>query len=329
MMSSERPLPSSHSGARRPGGTTRVWRLLPLTALAVLLASHALADAPERVGSLYPTICEGALRDAVVADLPEAVIASFYDSVITQADLANEIAGMNASDRAQAAKYPVHALQKMLTDRLIAREADDWARRSGRSGSRDDLVSAYIQASLPPVEVTEAEARTFYSEHAGMFGDAAFEQLKDFVVSVLRDEKMLDAEAELKNTLGKRHQIKVSASWIKTQSEKWAANPVEQARAAGRPTLAVFSVVGCCDRMFPVVSILRSRYGEAAGFVFVNIQEEQLLQDLYGVRAIPVSIFYDAGGAEVYRHKGVLTVKDVLKKFSEHGVVLNAGSDDG
>lgn len=328
MMGARRP-GSPHLGAGRPRAATRVWRLFVPAACAILLASHSLADAPERVGTLYPTICSGALRDAVVADLPDGVIASFYDTSIAQADLAKEIAGMNASDRGQAEKYPVHTVQRMLTNRLIAIEASDWARKNGRSGSADDLVSAYINAGLPAIEVTEEESRTFFTEHANMFGDATFEQLKGFVVSMIREEKLLDAEDDLKRTLGKRHQIKVSASWIKAQSEKWAENPVEQARTSGKPTLAVFSVVGCCDRMLPVVSILRGKYGAAAGFVFVNIQEEPVLQELYGVRAIPVSILYDAAGVEVYRHKGIMTVKDVLNKFSEHGIVLNAGSGNG
>jgi hypothetical protein len=302
-------------------------RMLGLLAVLVLLwVAPATADeAPKTVASVYPSICAGALRDAILSDLGEGVIAECEDIKVTAKDIEDETAKSPEYTRGQIRKYPVHVLEQTVIKRLIAKEARDWTKKNGKSAAGDTAASAYVSSQVPEISVTDAEAREFYAEHASMFGGASFEQTKDLVVGVVREEKTSDAQDRFKHLVGKRHAIRVSSSWMRPQGEKWSQNPVEKARLSGRPTFVVFSVVGCCDRMHPVVEIVSRRYAETLNVVFVNISEEEVLSSIYGVSAIPVEIFYDASGREVFRYRRAMSVKDVVEKFKELGVALGTG----
>lgn len=293
-----------------------------LAVLALLSVAPGTADqAPRTVASVYPSICAGALRDAILSDLGDGVIAECEDIKVSTKDVENEIAATPEHTREQVRKYPVHALEQTVIKRLIAKEAQDWASKNGKSVAGDAAVNAYLSSQVPETSVTDAEAREFYAEHANMFAGAPFEQIRGLVISLLRDEKTTEARDRFKHAAGKRHSIRVSSSWIKAQSEKWLQNPVEKARTSGKPTLVVFSVIGCCDRMAPVIETVRDKYAEALNVVFVNVSQEEVLAGIYGVSAVPVEVFYDADGREVFRNKRSMSVKDVTEKLKELGMV--------
>jgi len=302
-------------------------RMLGLLAVLVLqlVAPATAGDDPRTVASLYPSICAGALRDAILSDLGDGVIAECEDIKVTAKDIEDEIAKTPEYTREQVRKYPVYVLEQTVIKKLIAKEALDWAKKNGKSATGDAAVSDYVSSQVPEISVTDAEVREFYAEHANMFGGASFERIKDVVASVVRDEKTMEVRDQFKNSVGKRHSIRVSYSWMKAQSEKWSRNLIEKARTSGKPTLVVFSVIGCCDRMRPVVETVRGKYSDMLNVVFVNISEEEVLSSIYGVSAIPVEIFYDANGNEVFRNKRAMSVKDVIEKFRQLGVALGTG----
>ncbi len=294
--------------------------------LALVSVAPATANETRRtVASVYPSICAGALRNAILSDLKDGVIAECEDIKITAKDIEDEIAKSPEHKREQVRKYPVHVLEQTLIKRLIAKEAKEWAKKNGKSDTGDAAVSAYLSFQVPEPSVTEEEAREFYEEHAAMFGEISFEQIKDAVISVVRDEKASEAQDRFKHDVGKRHAIRVSSSWMKTQGDKWSKNPVEKARLSGKPTLVVFSVIGCCDRMLPVVELVRHSYADSLNVVFVNVSEEEVLSSIYGVRGIPVEIFYDAKGREVFRSNRSMSIKDVVDKLREMGVTVGGG----
>lgn len=296
-------------------------RMLGLLAvLALLSVTPAAADeARKTVGFVYPSICAGALRDALLSDLGDGVIAECEDIRVTAKGIEDEIAKSPEYTREQVRKYPVHVLEQTVIKRLIAKEAQDWTKKNGKSAAGDAAVDAYVSSQAPETGVTDAEARKFYADHANMFGGASFEQIRDAVISVVREEKSSEARDRFRHMVGKRHSIKVSSSWMKAQGEKWSRNPVEKARLSGKPTLVVFSVIGCCDRMRPVIETVRGKYADTLNVVFVNTSEEEVLSSIYGVRSIPVEIFYDAAGKEVFRNSQAMSVEDVVEKFRELG----------
>jgi thioredoxin 1 len=54
--------------------------------------------------------------------------------------------------------------------------------------------------------------------------------------------------------------------------------------------------------------------------VFVHVRENQILGARYGVQSIPVQVFFDKNGEEVFRHVGFYAQKEVLKQLARLGV---------
>jgi len=62
---------------------------------------------------------------------------------------------------------------------------------------------------------------------------------------------------------------------------------------------------------------------QAAGHpnvLFVHVREEQVLAARYGVQSIPVQVFFDKDGREVFRHVGFFPQEELEKKLAEMGV---------
>jgi len=301
--------------------------LVAITLIAVAVSCSAADTVATTVASEYPDMCSGAMRDADFADLPDGVVAQCESVTVTQKDLDAQIGKLTGSIRDQSRKYPVYTLEQYITKRLMLIEAKDWAKGIGSKESLDDqLIQSYLAAKTPKFEVSDKEAEDFYKEHVNMFNGVPYEQSKDTVVYFVRDQKTSEAQDQFTGSAGKRHKIMVSATWVRSEHERWARNPVEQARLSGKPTYVNFGVIGCCDKMNPITQALRSGYGDRLNVVFVHTGEEEVLSDLYGISAIPVQLLFDKDGKELLRHQGFLSVGQALAKFAESGIDLSKGN---
>ena len=70
----------------------------------------------------------------------------------------------------------------------------------------------------------------------------------------------------------------------------------------------------------PILETLKTKYSGRANVLFVSVQTEQILAARYGVQTIPVQVFFDAKGAEVFRHVGFWPQDQLEKKLAEMGV---------
>jgi len=52
----------------------------------------------------------------------------------------------------------------------------------------------------------------------------------------------------------------------------------------------------------------------------VHVQEEQVLAARYGIESIPVQVFFDKNGKEVFRHTGFFPQNEIEKKLTKMGV---------
>ncbi|OHB73069.1 MAG: hypothetical protein A2Z25_06720 [Planctomycetes bacterium RBG_16_55_9] len=122
--------------------------------------------------------------------------------------------------------------------------------------------------------------------------------------------------------MGKRRQIEVSASWLKTQAALAQDNPVDRARASGRASLIDFGSTGCvpCDMMAPILEVLREKYQGKVDVLFIHVGEEPILASRYGVQAIPAQIFFDKNGKEIFRHVGFFPQEQIETQLSQMGV---------
>ena len=298
-------------------------RILTALLAVFVLANHAAASdtSPRTVGSAYPYICSGALRDAELADLGGDIVAASESISVTRKDIEEQIGKAPASVRDQMRRYPVYVLEQHITRQLTMLEAGKWAKEAGRDlSSGDVLVQSYLDAQLPKLTVTDKEAEDFYKERAKLFGGLPYDRVKDAVVGFMMDEKKREAEDRFKAGVSRRHKVKVSASWLASEREKWAANPVESARVSGKPSFVNFGVIGCCDKMYPIIQDVRAAYGRKINVVFVHVGQEEVLSNLYGVSEIPVQVFFDKDGKQLFRHTGFLAKDQIAAKLSEMGV---------
>jgi thioredoxin 1 len=110
----------------------------------------------------------------------------------------------------------------------------------------------------------------------------------------------------------------VNEDWVKKESLQARDNPVDQARLSGRPSLVDFGATGCgpCDRMTPILDKLKRKYSGKLNVLFIHVHEEKILSIRYGIRSIPIQIFFDKTGKEVYRHIGFFPEAEIEKKLA-------------
>ena len=91
-----------------------------------------------------------------------------------------------------------------------------------------------------------------------------------------------------------------------------------------RPRLLDLGATTCipCKKMIPVLEELKTEYEGRLDVEFVDVWRLPGVANQYGVQSIPVQIFFDASGKEVYRHEGFFAKNDILKKWQELGVDL-------
>jgi thioredoxin-like negative regulator of GroEL len=223
--------------------------------------------------------------------------------------------------RKQVKKNKFFLLENMATEQLLLLAA----KKAGKMPQGADSMSAiqaYLQGVASKVEVSDAEAKAFYDENKAMVGGMPFEQAKPQIKQYLARQKQQDAVQEQIRTLGGRMEIRVDRAWTATQAKLAMDNPVDKARASGKPTMVEFGAHGCgpCDMMTPILETLRKKYGDKVNIVFLPVREEQLLASRYGIRSIPVQGFYDRDGKEIFRHTGFFPQEECEKWLKKAGV---------
>jgi len=90
------------------------------------------------------------------------------------------------------------------------------------------------------------------------------------------------------------------------------------------PRLMEFGRGKCeaCKALVPVLNELREQYGDKLEVVQIDIGEDPIAVQVFGIQIIPTLIFFDASGGELNRHEGFMSTDDILGKFAEYGIVL-------
>jgi thioredoxin 1 len=94
----------------------------------------------------------------------------------------------------------------------------------------------------------------------------------------------------------------------------------------GMPRLLDLGSKSCtaCTLLEPVLEELRKNYAGKLQVDFIDVWEHEQVATDYGIEIIPVQIFFDAEGQELYRHQGFISAQEVAAKFKELGIELNA-----
>jgi thioredoxin 1 len=101
-----------------------------------------------------------------------------------------------------------------------------------------------------------------------------------------------------------------------------AAGGLDDIPPRGKLSLVVLGTPICppCIRMKPVLEKLGKQYAEKAAVIPIDVSIHPEQAARFGVKAIPVEVFYDADGREVYRHVGFMSEKDIVDQFKKMGL---------
>jgi len=297
--------------------------LAAIALLSGLLPAAAVAPASSTVAAAYPLLADSPLGPAQLRDLPAGVILQAAGLTLTQKDLEAEVAKSPAAMQGQLRQSGIFLVEQMASRSLLLREAKAWGAKHGASGQAEGaVIQAYLKRQAASVVLSDAETRRFYDGNKTLFAGLPFDQVKQEIRSYLLGQKQQAAVELHVNTLVQRAEPALDRAWAQKQYRAAIDNPVDKARLSGKPTLVDFGASGCvpCDMMAPILESLRREYEGKANVIFVHVGEQQVLASRYGIRAIPVQVFFDRSGQEVSRHVGFFAEDDIKAKLREAGV---------
>ena len=222
-------------------------------------------------------------------------------------------------------KNAFFVLEQEATGKLLLKTAKQELGKENKdlaAKTDDELVKVLFENLTKDINVSDQDVEKFYKENESIFCGTPLDSVRKQIESyVLQDKKQRFADQYIQ-TLGQKIEIAVSDSWTKQQAANAKGNPLDKARAAGKPTLAIFSAASCCgpDKMIPIREALLKKYDTKINVVYIEPRKEQILAARYGIRAIPTQVFYDNTGKEFFRHSGFFSEKDISSKLNELGV---------
>jgi thiol-disulfide isomerase/thioredoxin len=282
---------------------------------------HADISGPKTVEQAYPGLASGILKGAKMVAMEKGTLLVSEGIEIRESRLKETLEKAEPKIRQELRKNLFFILEQETMKAVLVKEAiSSGAVTSGLSDT--EAIQAYLNQKFRDVQVSDEEAKTFYEANKAMVGGLPFDQVKEAIQQVLIQQKRQDAFASYLQGLGGRTAIRVNREWVKAQNALAMDNPVDKARMSEKPTIVEFGATGCipCDMMQPVLDKLRKKYPDKLNVVFVHVRENQILGARFGIQSIPVQVFYDRNGQEVFRHVGFYAEAEVLKQLAKLGV---------
>lgn len=297
---------------------------LALLTIPILAGAAGVPSTGQLVSNTYPTLTTGALAAARLTELPAGTILQSGKMKITQKDLDAEIGRAPEAVRPQLKRNLFFVLENKATRMFIEYEASIWgkANKTASGSTQDDLVKSYLSSLTSDVSVSDEELKTFFDQNKDMTGGATFDQVKGQLKEYLLGQKRQDAVNAHIASIGQRYEIDVDSAWTAKQYSAAMDNPLDKARKSGKPTMVDLGADGCrpCDMMTPILEALKKEYTGKVNVLFVHVRKEQILAARYGVQSIPVQVFFDKDGKEIFRHAGFFPKDQITAKFAEMGV---------
>ena len=76
--------------------------------------------------------------------------------------------------------------------------------------------------------------------------------------------------------------------------------------------------------MAPILDQLAVDFPGRLEVKFYDVWESPEIGKAFGIHLIPTQIFFDATGQELFRHEGYMSREDILSKWKELGVDVQA-----
>lgn len=300
--------------------------------LTVVLVSGSSAWAKEKaenpsktVQDVYPGLTSGALSMAVLKDLPEGILLKAGNVEMTSQSISKIIDSRPEQGREELKKNAFFILEQEAAGKILLDLAKKAVSQPMAETPKEDntiLQQFFEKDVFKKIEVTDQELKTFYENNKDMCGGATFEQVGTSLKEYLVSQKKQEMVTIYIQKLGSQMPIQVSKDWVEKQAVLAFDNPVDKARKSQKPSLVDFGATGCkpCDMMAPILATLKKKYEGKLNVLFIHVREEQILASRYGVQSIPIQVFYDKDGKEVFRHTGFFAQEEIEKKLKEIGV---------
>jgi len=285
-------------------------------------AAPAAASRPAVINDTYPGLASSGLTFARLADLPKGAALKAGDLTIAEKEVADQIAKAPKEVQDQLKKNAFFLLEQMATKALLLKEAKADAGKAASDADERALIQGYLGKLADKVKVSDDEVAEFYKNNKDAVGGADLDKVKPQIAQFLRQQKQQGIVTKHIKALGQRTTIEVSAPWAKEQAALAKDNPVDKVRASGKPSLVDFGSKGCrpCDMLAPILEALKTKYDGKANVLFVSVVQDQILAARYGIDSIPVQVFFDKDGKEVFRHVGFFPQEDIEKQMANMGV---------
>ncbi len=293
--------------------------ILLLLAMPLFSGAQARGDeaSPVRLSEKYPDLSRGILFQAKLESLEGDGLVRIGDKIIGRDMLARKMDEIPEEAREQAVDYVFYLLEEMVTEPILLTLI------LGRDDLPEDqrevqrLFREYISKIIDGVEISEEEARTFYDGHPQMFTDMAFEDVREELQVYLLNEKQRELWSTHVRDAGLKTSLAVNAEWVADQVVRVKDNPVDEARANDKPTLAVFTADWCpaCKQLKPVLESIQEKYEGKVTVVVVDTDEAGFLAKRYEVSGIPLLVFFGKDGAELERHAGFIEEDALVTKL--------------
>lgn len=296
--------------------------LVSLTSAVILALPGAFirgGDAPPTMEAAYPGLATGVLAPAVLGELPKGLLLRAGDVEVTEQALDELIAKSPRKVREELRKNTLFLLEELAAEKLLLAAA----KKAGVQGKTDREVAAgYVKGLVAEAKVTDAEVADFYEKNKDAFGDVKLEQARAEIQPALLHDKQQEIVARHAKELAAAGGLTLSAAWVKEQVALVRDNPVDKARASGKPSVVDFGATGCrpCVLMEPILKALQKKLEGKANVVFIHVREQQILANRFRIQSIPAQVFFDRDGREVSRHVGFLSQEELEKKLGEMGV---------
>lgn len=294
-----------------------VWLFLLLLFKAGMLYGATVATLEGR----YPGVAMGMLKSAGLEPMSDDMLLMADGFSISRSEITDSVKDQAPKLRQQMEKNLLFVLEQIATRRVLLNEAKKAGIKTG-TDDENKAIQTLLEQKTATVDLSEEKIRNFYEANRDMVGEADFEQVRDNIHRYLLQDKKQQAVSDYIDALSRSVHLRVNEQWVKVQGRLAADNPVDKARSSGKPTMVEFGATGCvpCDMMQPILDNLRKKYPEKLNVVFVHVGEEQVLAARYGIRSIPVQVFFDSTGKEVFRHVGFFAETEVTRRLSQMGV---------
>lgn len=171
------------------------------------------------------------------------------------------------------------------------------------------------------ISVTNEEAMKFYKDNESQMNNLTFDQMKPQIADYIMQQKRQSAVESYIANLVKSAKITRNDIWRQAE-EKKVNNPLTAALKNSLPTMVDFGSTTCmpCIQMKPIMEELQNELTGKANIIFINVNEQPVLTRQYKITLIPLQVFFDKSGTEIYRHIGFYPKDSIMVWLNKAGL---------